>query len=445
MGVPAEGPSASFPGSISLAILAGSALILAGCNIFKDAIGIEAKTADEHILEGQIDLQKAKYTDAKAEFETAIQLDSSKSEAYYGAAKCVLLEQRINMFQLMQSFQNNDAKSIPFLSEPDSVKDKIFVANHGITHYLEALAEREKAGKSDLKIPAARFSADYALASAIEAVLSLADFNGDGRINAKDNILNGIIDFTDPTKLNPDSIMANLAALKNDTAKIGALNNLLDKSQDLLAKSGKAIDLFLNGVVDKQDSLTGTPCAAGDTLCQQVKDQVKGAGTEKVGDSAITQVKKFIQDAGSTVVIYKVFDKEDNDGDGCADEELLDGIDNDGDGRIDEDSRGAPDSVGNVNFYADKDKADNNLDGKIDDAGEAQFHARYLDSFQPLNLLLHADRKGQIFWADSAGSKVDTRHKVIVVTDSTAKPPLTDTVSTFDLCKGKVKGFKHGG
>jgi hypothetical protein len=423
---------------------AGLAMILAGCNIFKDAIGIQADSADQHILEGQLDLQKADYPDALAEFSAAIALDSSKSEAYYGAAKAELLAQHINMFQLMQSFQNNDGKSIPFLSEADSVKDKIYVANRGINKYLAPLVDLERAGKSDGRISSRRFSADYALASAIEAVLSLADFNGDGRINAKDNILNGIIDFSDPSKLNPDSIMANLADLKNDTAKIQALNGLLDKSQELLAKSDKAIDLFLNGVLDKKDSLTGGTCAATDTNCQKVQSELQGVNSEQVGDSAITQVKKFIQDAGSTVVIYKVFDKQDNDGDGCLDEELLDGIDNDGDGRIDEDSRGAPDSAGNANFYADKDKADNNMDGKIDEAGEAAFHQRYLDSFQPLQLLLHPERKGQLFWADSGAGPVDTRHEIVVVLDSTVTPRVTDTVSTFDLCKGPVKGFKHG-
>ena len=97
-------------------------------------------------------------------------------------------------------------------------------------------------------------------------------------------------------------------------------------------------------------------------LPQGQAEQLGGADKEKVDDSAVTQVKKFIQDAGSTVVIYKVFDGMDNDGDGCIDEELLDGIDNDGDGRADEDSRGAPDP-GNAKFRVGPDGADNNLDG----------------------------------------------------------------------------------
>jgi hypothetical protein len=417
------------------------AILIAGCNLFKDTAGIQAESADEHILEGQILLQKARYPEAKKEFSAAIKSDSSKSEGYYGAAKCELLDQHINMFKLVQSFQENDGKSIPFLGEPDSVKDKIYVANRGINFFLGRLVDRDKLGKSDGKVPARTFAADFALASAIEAVLSLADFNSDGRINSKDNILSGIIDFTDPSKLNPDSIMANIADLKNDTVKIAALNNLLAKSQELLAKSDKAIDLFLNSALDKTDS---TKCQPADTVCQQLQNQVGGVNKEKVGDSAITQVKKFIQDAGSTMIIYKVFDREDNDGDGCVDEEFLDGIDNDGDGKTDEDSRGAPDSVGNSHFYADKDGADNNLDGKTDEVSESEFHSRYLGSFVPLQLILHPERKGEIFWGNGPTGPMDTRKVVLVILDSTVTPKVVDSITTFDLCKGKVKGFKSG-
>ena len=287
---------------LARAAFAGLILACAGCNIFKESVGTAPDTPDEHILEGQLYLQKARYAEALAEFDAALAQDSSKSEAYYGAAKCRLLQQNINMFKLMQSFQENDGKSIPFLGEPDSVKDKIYVANRGINVYLGALADRDARGLSDRKIAARRFSADYALASAIEAVLSIADFNGDGRINAKDNVLSGIIDFADPTKLNPDSIMANIADLKNDTAKIGALNNLLDKSQELLAKSDKAIDLFLTGVLDKQDSLIGGNCAPADSNCLKAKAALP-AGQDKVGDSAIGQVKKFIQDKYKGAVV----------------------------------------------------------------------------------------------------------------------------------------------
>ncbi len=420
---------AGFLGLLYLACLIG------GCNLFKDAAGIEAESADEHILEGQLLLQKAKYDDAERQFAAAISEDSSKSEAFYGAAKCRLLNQHINMFTLVQSFQNNDAKSIPFLGEPDSVKDRIYVANKGINFYLSLLVDLDKVGKSDGKIPTRVFSADYALSSAIEAVLSLADFNSDGRINALDNVLNGIIDFSDPSKLNPDSIMANIADLKNDTVKIAALNNLLEKSQELLAKSDKAIDLFLSSALDNQDST----CTPGDTACQQLHP---GGTKEKVGDSAVSQVKNFIQDAGSTMIIYKVFDRIDNDGDGCVDEEYLDGIDNDGDGKTDEDSRGSPDSTGNTHFYANKDAADNNLDGKVDEAAEADFHTRYLNSFLPVQILIHADRKGQIFWKTGGASDIDTRKIVLVKLDATVTPNIVDSVSTFDLCNGPVTGFK---
>lgn len=411
--------------------------LIPGCNVFKEGVGIEPETADEHILEGQILLRKAKYAEAQAQFVMAIQKDSSKSEAYYGAAKCTLLVHRINMFKLVQSFANNEGGSIPFLGEPDSVKDGIFVANRGINIFLGELADRDVSGRSDGKVSLRRFSGDYALSSAIAAILSIADFNGDGRINAKDNLLAGIIDFTDPSKLNPDSIMANLADLKNDTAKIMALNGLLDKSEELLAKSDKAIELFLGAALDNKDS-AASKCAPTDSACLKAASQLGSVDKEKVDDSAVTQVKKFIQDAGSTVIIYKVFDGLDNDGDGCVDEELLDGIDNDGDGRADEDSRGAPEP-GNARYRSDSDKVDNNLDGVADEAGEKAFYDRYAASITPIRLLTAPELKGLIYWNDTA----DTRKKVLVMLDSTASPKLVDTVSTFDLCnQAKVKGFK---
>ncbi|HLP40801.1 MAG TPA: hypothetical protein VK465_04780 [Fibrobacteria bacterium] len=411
------------------------ALLMPGCNVWRDTAGIEPESANEHILEGQILLRKARYSEAQTEFETAIRKDSSKSEAYYGAAKCTLLVHKINMFKLVQSFQENNGASIPFLGEPDSVKDVIYVANRGINHFLGLLSERDLAGRSDGKVSARRYSGDYAISSAIAAVLSIADFNADGRIDARDNLLSGIIDFTDPAKLNPDSIMANLADLKNDTAKIAALNNLLEKSEDLLSRSTQAIDLFLGTAGDKMDT---SRCPPGDTACVNAAKQLSGGTKEKVDDSAVTQVKKFIQDAGSTVVIYKVFDGIDNDGDGCVDEEVLDGIDNDGDGRADEDSRGAPES-GNARFLADQDGVDNDLDGETDEADEKSFHDRYQATLAPLELAARPERRGRIFWNDTA----DTREKVLVVLDSLASPPAVDTVGTFDLCnRSKAQGFR---
>jgi hypothetical protein len=423
-----------------MACLAVVGLFATGCNLFRDLTDSGPETAEAHVLEGHLLLQKSDYTGAQEEFEAALAKDSSKSEAYYGAAKAALMQSHINMFQLMQTFQDNDPGKVPFLSEPDSIKDKIYVANRGINRFLKPMVQRDKTHGLDGKISVASISADYALATAIEAVLSLADFNGDGHIDSRDNLLSGIIDLTDPTKLNPDSLMRNLADLKNDTAKISALNSLLDKSQNLLEESGSAIDLFLNTALDNGDSsLGGINCAANDTACINAKGQLQSGNRDQVGDSAVAQVKQFLQNAGAAVVIYKVFDRIDNDGDGCVDEELLDGIDNDGDGLIDEDSRGAPDTAGNARYHAESDGADNDLNGDIDDDGEKEFIRRYEASFAPEALLLHLDRKGRIFFQGDS----DTRKTVILKIDSLAKPPVLDTVHTFDLCQGKVTGYKY--
>jgi hypothetical protein len=213
--------------------------------------------------------------------------------------------------------------------------------------------------------------------------------------------------------------------------KIQALNSLLDKSQNLLQQSDKAVDLFISSLAGKKDS---TPCPPDNPACKGV--------TDNVGDSAVLQIKKFLQDAGATVVIYKVQDRLDNDGDGCADEELLDGIDNDGDGKVDEDSRGIPDTLENPRFYAHLEGGDNNRDSAVDEDAEQAFHLRYAASFQPPALLLNPERRGQIFWKDSSGTLVDSRRKILIPLNATAKPPVIDTVSTFDLCLGQVTGFK---
>ncbi len=391
------------------------------CNFYKDTLGLEAESSEDHLLEGQLALQRAEYTQAKFQFEAALKIDSTKSEGYYGAAKAALLEQHINMFALLQSFQNNDGKSIPFLGEPDTIKNKVYVANRQVNQFLGLLIKREENSKSDKKVSAKQISADYALATTIQAVLSLADFNGDGYINEKDNLLTGIIDFSDPTKLQPDSIMKNLAALKNDTAKIQALNALLDKSGELLNQSSSAIDLLVS-------ALSGDPNSASavcpkDSTCPQIPK-------DKIGDSAAVQVKSFIKSAGSTMLIYKIYDGKDNDGDGCIDEEILDGIDNDGDGYIDEDNRGAADPL-NPKFKALSDKADNNLNDTIDDTAEGAFDSRYQAS-----LTLDEPYAMRIFYRDS----IDTR---VTVQIKDAKGKVTDSVSTFDLCNPiKVKGFR---
>ncbi len=419
-------------------------MLFGGCNLFRDAFDTQPETADEHIIEAQLFLQKSEYGKALLHFEKAIKMDSSKSEAYYGAAKAVLLQERINMFELLLSFDGDGSGSLPFIGEPDSVRSKIYVANRGINKYLKILVAREKLGKTDQRIGMASISADYALASALEAVLSLADVNGDGIIDARDNILDGIIDFKNLTKVNPDSLMANIKEVQNDTVKIKALNDMLTKSNELLTQSDAAIDLFLNQALGSKgggDSLGLSGCPAGQSSCPQ------GEKSKAASDSTIQQIKSFIGGAGASIVIYKIADGVDNDGDGCVDEEYLDGVDNDGDGFVDEDSRGVPDKEGNPRYFAVSDKADNNGNGQIDEQQEALFNTRFDASFEMLRLAAFPGGAGQIFWEDSIGAMGNTflkdRRDTVYIVDNAVKPVFRDTVVTFDLCKGPVKGYKR--
>jgi hypothetical protein len=412
-------------------LLGGIAIgIGASCNLYRNAFDSEPTTATDFLQEGQRNLRENQYELAQKNFDKALEMDSTLSRAYVGAAKSVLMSERINVFSLIKSLENADGGSIPFLDQPDSLKNKIFQGNRGINFYLGRLIRADKDGRLDGQVTSADVAADYALASAIEAILSLADFNGDGRIDEEDNLLNGVIDFSDPSNLNPETIMKNLADVQNDTAKINAVNQLLDKTELLLAQSGSAIDLLLGTFQQNGDSLV-TQCPDPES-CQGIE------GRETIGDSSVTQVKQFIEQAGSQVILYKIMDRKDNDGDGCVDEELLDGIDNDGDGYVDEDSRGAPDAEGNSRYNTATDGTDNDGDGEIDEADEAVFMDRYEASLEAMELLANPVKRGEIFWS-GVSREGDTRRRVPL----TNKPgtQANPGISTFDLCQGEVKGF----
>jgi hypothetical protein len=89
----------------------------------------------------------------------------------------------------------------------------------------------------------------------------------------------------------------------------------------------------------------------------------EGDSTQGVDES---ELQTAIDEAGGTIIFYKLADGEDNDGDGCVDEEIYDQKDNDGDGIIDEDLRRGqvlvPETLA--------DSLDNDKDGDVDEIDE---------------------------------------------------------------------------
>jgi hypothetical protein len=72
------------------------------------------------------------------------------------------------------------------------------------------------------------------------------------------------------------------------------------------------------------------------------------SGSDTLSNGPLTgqvsqNVDSVIKSLGSAVTFYQFGDSLDNDGDGCIDEEILDGKDNDEDGFTDEDARILPD------------------------------------------------------------------------------------------------------
>jgi hypothetical protein len=118
---------------------------------------------------------------------------------------------------------------------------------------------------------------------------------------------------------NLDSIVGQL---QNDTASRDQLNNLIQNVSSGLGSASKVLDLLGSAVTGKvpgaSDSLSSDP-----GLTEKVTENM---------DSVITSL-------GNAVTFYQFGDMKDNDGDGCIDEEVMDGKDNDGDSFTDEDAR----------------------------------------------------------------------------------------------------------
>jgi hypothetical protein len=123
----------------------------------------------------------------------------------------------------------------------------------------------------------------------------------------------------------------------------------------------------------------------------------------------------------------------DNDGDGCVDEEWLDGMDNDGDGLVDEDATLAPFDPTNILFYG-KDGIDNNKDGTKDDALERPV---YMCGEQPCGLATGDTTSAYLGWTNTPSyfNNPDKDIKLKVAKDGQGTAhPLADRKSLIGGC-----------
>lgn len=353
-------------------------LMLIACQNLFNPSGSNTNTeldADGLIDYGKSLLQKGDNQEAQKQFEAAIAKDSTKSEAYYGYAKATLRIGNFNPLVLASaaSSMSDEDGSEAFQIVSNIVGNEIGESADEIaatTNILEILIRRDSI--NDLWENYTKFEKDVifsgdsaigldtpAGADSVEEANFVLFFNEYAKKNANPTykltdfpIMDGTIT---QARVSPEYTLLTLVLSVNTVNEIGAL--LGDSTLFQSLANGEDLDLQNINKEDSEDFNALIDAASEDISVLDLGGSLVGGDD---GDSlSDNEVQELIEQAGNTIIFYKLDDQVDNDGDGCVDEELRDGIDNDGDGIVDEDSRA--DTL---------DLFDNNLDDVIDNSSE---------------------------------------------------------------------------
>ena len=283
---------------------------IVGCNLFNptESANIQSDDTDALTYEGYIHFRNAEYSIARIYFERTLAIDSTKSEAWYGLAKSVLNQQKLNVFEMLKYANNKDGQSA-FMSMDDSTAEHYKSAIDSVMKVLDPFIERDTTGHTDGKVTFKTISASYTVLHLTKAAILLRD-------NARD--------LTKLFSVSGDNISLDWGALKDFGEEAVELF-------DTFGEIGKAI---------KAD-----PSIATEVIRSYVpgSDYITDKGivdaTVAMADLMITASDAVEENEDGILAFTSVGDMVDRDGDGCIDEEIFDGFDNDGDGLVDEDMR----------------------------------------------------------------------------------------------------------
>lgn len=290
--------------------LLGLTLGIAGCNLFNPTGESSIDSDDSQALtyEGYLKIQNGEFSEAKKLFRKAIKADSSNSEAWFGMAKAVMnCEDDLNTFHLIQI-----ASEIDSLEE--SKIDSIRTSIDSVLFYLDKLIDREEAGKTDNKIKLEQYAAGYSILQLTKTALQL------------------------------QKVAANVTELF-DVSQNGMTLDLKNFSIDSLGDDFKPI---LQGLDLAATAMLENPEATSLVIKSYVPDSTNKYFEDDQYSDLVTYAANTIIDINTKLdttendrlsVFFSFANMIDDDGDGCVDEEILDGFDNDGDGEIDEDVR----------------------------------------------------------------------------------------------------------
>ena len=285
---------------------------IAGCNLFHPTGSHDAESDDAAALtlEGYQEYQNSNFEGARKFFDRAIKADSGYSEAWVGLCKSVMNTQKgLNVFELV-SLVKSDSAGI--LDIPDDSAAVLSGGIDSVMYFLNQFVARDTTDKTDKKVRFKDIADSYTILQFTKAAFRIR--------NVKTQLTN--------------VVSTGSAGMQVD---LKTLNDL-----------GDSLKPFLNDMASAAEAIKTSPENAKEIIKSYYSDAEKDYLDESAfTDASIGLANMVIQlnDRAQNTpedrhdVFFKFGNKIDDDGDGCIDEEVIDGFDNDGDGEIDEDGR----------------------------------------------------------------------------------------------------------
>jgi tetratricopeptide (TPR) repeat protein len=308
---------------LSLCILCALILGVVGCNLFNptESVNIDSGDAEALTYEGYIKFRANDYPEAEYYFSKAIEADSSHSEAWYGLAKTKLNLQEINSFELLK-YVNTDGgrSSLPISKMAEGTSQKYQESIRYILDFLKIFISYDTTGRLDGVVTYNSISDSYMLLQmfqtmlilrkampSIPACMSVNAITGESECSLGD-ILNGL--HGGKTTETLEALHEVFATCANNPESMGSVaSQFLPAFGTMLSAEGKNVTISAS--------------------CDAMSSVTQASADPNENEKALSTVISF---SGYSQAV-------DEDGDGCVDEEVIDGQDNDGDGEIDEDPR----------------------------------------------------------------------------------------------------------
>ena len=329
-------------------------LLLAGCNIFNPTGS--GKTSDlgnnAKLIEAENLLRDKENSKAAQLYREVIESDSTKSKAYFGLAKAQLRMHDVDapyVLEFIKTFDENGEQH-PFLTATKHMRtvDENQIAGIELAHAtLGVLARRDTLQQRfelDGTVARGYSASDYPLS---DRIITYSRISLDIELLAASKV------FNDLSKISVG--IETCVPFVDQDCDLGEATLFKDAIEDTALQD--SVNQILERITANLDELEFLSLDMLNANHEGVIGNIPDSSQQDYDPSVI---QATVDSLKTTVAYYRFQDRKDNDGDGCVDEEILDGKDNDGDGLKDEDLRATA-----FDFF------DNDRNGTADDDGEA--------------------------------------------------------------------------